>query len=222
MQCTCRDRYCVQIKSRLEVCRPLVVEMARNETVVPCELAQWLCMVDPVCDAALGYYTTYCKRMIQGSVCTERCLNSIEILQRQESAAKMNRCRCTGRLTVECLRNKERMVRLCYGGGGGTASDGETRGKSGGRKNRKKHKPRMFDEDPDRAEVEMMMADPDYEPEIPNEYNTSAAPPDEEVGDNASSCPAIRAPPVAVLCALMAAAHFLVSTRSASVARGRQ
>lgn len=217
----------MQIKSRLEVCRPLVVEMARNETVVPCELAQWLCMVDPVCDAALGYYTTYCKRMIQGSVCTERCLNSIEILQRQESAAKMNRCRCTGRLTVECLRNKERMVRLCYGGGGGgsgTAADSEPRGKSGGRKNRKKHKPRMFDEDPDRAEVEMMMADPDYEPEIPNEYNTSAAPPDEDAGgDNASSCPAVRAPPLAVLCALTVAAHFLVGARSWSVvARGGQ
>jgi len=181
MDCKCRDRYCEEMKARVEVCRPFVLEASKNETVVPCELAHWVCMVDPVCTAALGYYQTYCRRMLVGVACTERCLNSVEILRRQEKAAKMNRCRCTGRSAVECLRNKERMVRLCYGGeadprlqqegssGGGNGSGN----KSGGRKNRRKHRPRMFDLDPDRAEVEMMMANADYQPDVRNRYNAS-------------------------------------------------
>lgn len=145
----------------MEVCRSLVLEAITNETVVSCQMAHWLCLVDPVCSAALGYYEEYCKRvLLQGSTCTERCWNSAEILRRQERATKLNHCRCNGK--VECLRNKERMVRLCYGGetGGGNKSGG-----GGGRKNRKKHRPKMFDQDPDRAVVEMMLANPDYQPD---------------------------------------------------------
>lgn len=181
LDCTCRDRYCEEMKARVEVCRPLVLEASKNETVVPCELANWVCTVDPVCSAALGYFQTYCRRMLVGVACTERCLNSVEILQRQEKASKMNRCRCSGRSAVECLRHKERMVRLCYGGEAdprlqqvpGSAGGGGGSNKSGGRKNRKKHRPRMFDMDPDRAEVEMMMANADYQPDVRNRYNAT-------------------------------------------------
>lgn len=164
----------------MEVCRPFVMEASKNETVVPCELANWVCTVDPVCSAALGYFQTYCRRMMLGVACTERCLNSVEILQRQEKAAKLNRCRCTGKSAVDCLRQKERMVRLCYGGeadprlqqqaGNGSGGGGN---KSGGRKNRKKHRPKMFDLDPDRTEVEMMMANADYQPDVRNRYNAT-------------------------------------------------
>lgn len=170
------------MKARVEVCRPFVMEASKNETVVPCELASWVCTVDPVCSAALGYYQTYCRRMLTGVACTERCLNSVEILQRQEKASKMNRCRCTGKSAVDCLRQKERMVRLCYGGEadprleqqqqqGGTSGGGGN--KSGGRKNRKRHRPKMFDLDPDRAEVEMMMANADYQPDVRNRYKAT-------------------------------------------------
>jgi growth arrest-specific protein 1 len=67
------------MKTRVEVCRPLVIEAVHNQTVVSCELAQFICLADPVCTNALGYYHTYCKRMLQGVACTERCLNSVEI-----------------------------------------------------------------------------------------------------------------------------------------------
>ncbi|XP_025198985.1 growth arrest-specific protein 1-like [Melanaphis sacchari] len=180
MDCKCRDHYCEEMKARVEVCRPFVLEASKNETVVPCELANWVCMVDTVCSTALDYYQTYCRRMLVGVACTERCLNSVEILRRQEKAAKMNRCRCTGKSAVECLRNKERMVRLCYGGEadprlqqGGSSSSSGNGNKSSGRKNRRKHRPRMFDLDPDRAEVEMMMANADYQPDVRNRYNAS-------------------------------------------------
>lgn len=216
-QCTCRDPYCQQMKTRVEVCRPLVIEASKNDTVVSCELAQWICMVDPVCSSALDYYHTYCKRVLNGAPCTERCLNSVEILRRQEKAHKMNRCRCAGQTAVQCLHEKERMVRLCYGGdsdtrvqqvggGGGNKSGG------GGRKYRKKHRSRMFDMDPDRAEVEMMMANPDYQPDGRNRYNATVG----LGGDGANgSVPTVRASPAGVvLCALYAAAAILVTRSS--------
>ncbi|XP_050539334.1 uncharacterized protein LOC126904379 [Daktulosphaira vitifoliae] len=170
LDCTCRDRYCEEMKARVEICRPLVIEASKNETIVPCELAQWICAVDPVCSAALGYYHTYCKRMIQGVSCTERCLNSIEILQRQEKAVKMNRCRCSGITALDCLRNKERMARLCYGEGDNLNSSGT----KNSRKNRKKHRPKTFEEDPDRPEIEIMLVNgPDYQPDSRNRYNST-------------------------------------------------
>ncbi|XP_050431970.1 growth arrest-specific protein 1-like [Adelges cooleyi] len=170
LDCTCRDRYCEETKARVEVCRPLVLEAVKNETIVSCELAQWICAVDPVCSAALGYYHTYCKRMIQGVSCTERCLNSINILQRQEKAVKMNRCRCSGAAAGECLRNKERMARLCYGEG----DNGNRPNGKGGRKNRKKHRPKAFEDDPDRSEIEVMLVNgPDYQPDERHRYNAA-------------------------------------------------
>lgn len=225
LDCTCRDRYCEEMKARVEVCRPFVMEASKNETVVPCELANWVCTVDPVCSAALGYYQTYCRRMLLGVACTERCLNSVEILQRQEKASKMNRCRCTGKSAVDCLRQKERMVRLCYGGeadprlqqqqqqqGGNSGGGGNKSG--GGRKNRKKHRPKMFDLDPDRAEVEMMMANADYQPDVRNRYNNGVGSDDDEFDDededdegSAGSAGALL--PVMLL--VVAASAYLVS-----------
>jgi len=66
LDCSCRDGYCEEMKTRVEVCRPLVIEAVHNQTVVSCELAQFICLADPVCTNALGYYHTYCKRMLQG------------------------------------------------------------------------------------------------------------------------------------------------------------
>jgi len=159
------------MKNRVEVCRALVLESSTNETV-SCEMAHWMCQVDPVCSSALGYYQEYCKRvLLQGSPCTERCLNSAEILRRQEQATRLNRCRCDR--APECLHSKERMVRLCYGvdGGGGGGGGG------GGRKNRRKHRPRMFDQDPDRDVVEMLIAHPEMwaEYDTPSGANGSSA-----------------------------------------------
>lgn len=187
----------------MEVCRPLVLETSMNETLVSCRMAQWICLSDSVCRSAMDYYQMYCKRMLlQGSSCTERCLNSLEILMRQERGMKLNRCRCDG--TFECLRNKERVVRLCYGG------NKSVNGTAGGRKNRKKHKPRMFDMDPDRAVVEMMLANPGFLPEGWKAYNATFG--DGGGGGGSSAAPRVRAGhPSAV------AAAVVLVTRSLSV-----
>lgn len=153
------------IKTRVEVCRPLVIEATRNETVVPCEMARWVCHLNPQCSMAYHFYESYCKRMLLGQTCSERCLNSWEILHRQDKAVMMNKCRCMGRSATECLRHKERMVRLCFGG-----ADDKS---GGGRKNRKKHRPKAFEDDPDRDEVELMLADADYQPDVRNRYNVT-------------------------------------------------
>lgn len=207
------------MKSRVEVCRPLVVEASKNNSIVSCELAQWICMVDPVCSSALNYYDTYCKRVLSGSPCTERCLNSVEILRRQEKAHKMNRCWCAGQTAAQCLREKERMVRLCYGGDGDLKLQQQAGGSGGnksggvGRKYRKKHRPRMFDMDPDKAEVEMMMADPLYEPDVRNRYNATFG--------AKGSAPAVRASPVGiVLCSVLHAVAAVLVTRSSLFCSG--
>lgn len=217
-QCTCRDQYCEQMKSRVEVCRPLVVEASKNTSIVSCELAQWICMVDPVCSSALNYYDTYCKRVLtNGAPCTERCLNSVEILRRQEKAHKLNRCMCAGQTAALCLQEKERMVRQCYGadsdpklqqqagGNGGNKSSGV------GRKYRKKHRPRLFEMDPDKAEIEMMLADPNYVPDVRDRYNAT-------VGLGAKgSAPAVHASPAGiVLCCVLHAVAAVLVTRFGS------
>lgn len=174
------------------MCRPMVTEASRNDSIVSCELAQWICAVDQVCSSAMGYYHTYCKRMIQGDTCTERCVNSLQILQRQEKAAKLTRCKCAGPERHECLRNKMRMARLCWGvaepgaavggrsesngkpegrggaekpeGGGNKSEAGGKPGGGGGRKNRKKHRPKSYYEDPDRPLIEFMLMKAEHLP----------------------------------------------------------
>lgn len=201
-QCTCRDNYCEEMKARVEVCRALVIETSKDETVVPCDLASWICGVDRACANAMGYYQTYCKRMLDGVTCTERCLNSVEILRRQEKAAKLNRCRCDGKNAFECLMNKQNMVRLCYNGGGHGKGNG-----NGGRKNARKHRPRMFDQDPDRAEVEMMLANPNYRPD---DRFGGYRPTMPGIGGGKGGASVVRGPPVSVLCAIAAVTSLIL------------
>jgi len=210
LDCDCQDKFCESMKARVEVCRPMVIEAAKNDTVMPCEMAQWVCQVDPECSLAYGYYHTYCKRLMHGVACTERCMNSMLILQRQEKALRMNRCRCSGRTAGECLRNKEHMVRLCYGGGPPDDESGDhPRRRGGGKKNRKKHIPASFEQDPDRAQVEMMLANSGYRPDVRHRYNATTA------DGTGSAASAVRAPSyTAVLCAALAAT--ILVTRSSS------
>ena len=46
--------------------------------------------------------------------CSQRCNNSISILQRQEKAAKLETCECDGTESFDCTGIKENMKRLCF------------------------------------------------------------------------------------------------------------
>ncbi|KAF5301334.1 hypothetical protein FQA39_LY10732 [Lamprigera yunnana] len=114
MTCDCSDEYCEDQKRRVEVCRPQVLKATRNETVVSCRVAQWICSVDALCSTALDYYNRYCRSMFHGKKCTHRCLNSISILRRQEKANKLETCQCDGREEYNCPQIQNNMARLCF------------------------------------------------------------------------------------------------------------
>ncbi|KAJ3647779.1 hypothetical protein Zmor_019639 [Zophobas morio] len=88
MNCNCSDEYCEDQKLRSEICRPQVIKTI-NESVVSCRVAQWICAADALCSTALEYYNHYCRAMFHGKKCSPRCKNSINILRRQEKAAKL-------------------------------------------------------------------------------------------------------------------------------------
>lgn len=114
LQCECSDDYCFESKQKVEVCRPQVVIANRNETVVSCRVAQWICAADALCSTALDYYNRFCRLMFHGKKCTHRCMNSISILRRQEKAAKLNTCKCDGLEDFNCPQIQSNMARLCF------------------------------------------------------------------------------------------------------------
>lgn len=91
------------------------VEMATQENaIVSCETARWICSADAMCSTALDYYNRFCQAMFKGKKCTDRCLNSINILQRQKAASKLQSCFCTGDEDFDCLAIKTNMEQLCF------------------------------------------------------------------------------------------------------------
>ncbi|XP_031831468.1 growth arrest-specific protein 1 isoform X2 [Nomia melanderi] len=114
MTCECEDKLCLQSKQRVEICRSSV-QMALNRTRVSCRVATWICNADALCQTALSYYNRYCKNMFQGRKCTKRCKNSIDILTRQEKAAKLNTCQCDGFEDYDCREIHRNMNLLCFG-----------------------------------------------------------------------------------------------------------
>lgn len=86
----------------------------QNDTIVTCEVAQWICAADATCSKALEYYHKYCQSMFYGRKCSFRCKNSIAILKKQEKAAKLDSCRCNGREEYDCPRIRMNMARLCF------------------------------------------------------------------------------------------------------------
>lgn len=114
LQCECSDDFCVESKQRVEVCRPQVTIANRNETVVSCRVAQWICAADALCSTALDYYNRFCRAMFHGKKCSHRCMNSISILRRQEKAAKLSNCKCDGSEDYDCPQIQHNMARLCF------------------------------------------------------------------------------------------------------------
>ncbi|XP_041984476.1 growth arrest-specific protein 1-like [Aricia agestis] len=113
MNCQCEDEYCVEAKSRIEVCRGQVLRGAMNATS-SCRLSQLICLADAECATALGYYNQLCRSVYRGRKCSYKCRNSIEILRKQEKAAALTVCRCDGNEDYDCPRMQDNLARLCF------------------------------------------------------------------------------------------------------------
>lgn len=95
-------------------CQKEVVYATREDTVVSCSAAQWICAADPMCSTALEYYNRFCQAMFRGKRCTDRCMNSISILRRQKAASKLETCYCDGTENFDCVNIKTNMEALCF------------------------------------------------------------------------------------------------------------
>lgn len=98
----------------MEICRPQVMKAVKSDTIVTCDTAQWICAADATCLKALEYYHAYCHSMFNGKRCSFRCKNSIAILKKQEKAAKLDSCRCSGKEDFDCPRIRTNMAKLCF------------------------------------------------------------------------------------------------------------
>ncbi|XP_023316795.1 growth arrest-specific protein 1-like [Trichogramma pretiosum] len=112
-QCAKDDALCRRSKQRAEICRASVTSTLNRERV-SCRVAQWICNGDVQCSTALQYYNGYCKRMFHGKKCTKHCRNSINILRRQEKAAKLSTCFCDGTEDYDCNAIQRNMEVLCF------------------------------------------------------------------------------------------------------------
>ena len=65
MQCQCQDEDCLLQKERVEPCRSEVTWNTREDTVVSCTAATWICAADPLCSTAMDYYNRNCQKMFK-------------------------------------------------------------------------------------------------------------------------------------------------------------
>ena len=115
MQCQCEDEDCLLQKERVEPCRSEVTWNTREDTVVSCTAATWICAADPLCSTAMDYYNRNCQKMFKGIKCSRRCKNSLDILLRQKAAAKLSTCYCEGTEDFECVNIRRNTDVLCFG-----------------------------------------------------------------------------------------------------------
>jgi growth arrest-specific protein 1 len=115
MECRCTDPDCAEKKIRVEPCRAAVTWQNSPNSLVSCSAARWICLADPLCATALEYYNRNCQAMFKGRKCSKRCRNSVDILLRQATAAKLATCFCDGTEDFECATIRENTDVLCFG-----------------------------------------------------------------------------------------------------------
>ncbi|VVC97960.1 unnamed protein product [Leptidea sinapis] len=112
-ECKCEDAYCVDAKQKINVCRAQVLKGAANVSS-SCRLSQLICQADAQCRTALDYYNEYCRSVYRGRKCSKKCLNSIQILRKQEKAAALTACQCDGNEDYDCPKMQSNLDRLCF------------------------------------------------------------------------------------------------------------
>lgn len=114
VDCDCGDsQFCKLSKERIEICREKVEHEIAENTVVSCSTAKFICSSNTQCLTALTYYNKFCKAMFMGKYCSKRCLNSLQILQRQTNAHKLRTCICDGSEDFPCETIKQNTESLC-------------------------------------------------------------------------------------------------------------
>jgi len=122
MQCSCESSFdkegetaCMIEKQRVEPCRAEVTWNTAPGTAVSCSAATWICAADPLCSTAMLYYQENCKAMFKGRKCSKKCKNSLDIMLRQEAAAKLSTCTCEGTEDFDCAAVRLYTDVLCFG-----------------------------------------------------------------------------------------------------------
>lgn len=114
VQCDCdTSDFCESNKQRIQVCRDQVLNATAPHSVVSCLTARAICAADMPCSTALSYYYDRCRSVFHGKPCTFTCKNSLDILNRQEKAAKLKTCFCEGGEDFACQRIKQTTEQLC-------------------------------------------------------------------------------------------------------------
>ena len=114
VDCDCGDsQFCKLSKERVDVCKAKVEHEIADSTVVSCSTAKFICSSNTQCLTALTYYNKFCKAMFKGKHCSKRCLNSLNILQRQKNAFKLRTCVCDGTEDFPCEAIKQNTELLC-------------------------------------------------------------------------------------------------------------
>lgn len=114
VDCDCANsQFCNLSKERIGVCRKKVEHVISDHTVVSCSTAKFICSSNTQCLTALIYYNKFCKAMFKGKYCTKRCLNSLNILQKQKNAHKLSTCICDGTEDFPCEAIKHNTDLLC-------------------------------------------------------------------------------------------------------------
>jgi len=121
MQCRCEsldkseEEACTIEKLRVEPCREEVTWNTQPGTAVSCSAATWICAADPQCSTAMLYYQENCAAMFKGRKCSRKCKNSLDIMLRQEAAAKLSSCTCEGTEDFDCAAVRLYTDVLCFG-----------------------------------------------------------------------------------------------------------
>lgn len=119
LTCDCDgNEDCALWKKRITLCSDDVLaalETLDNEEVISCSLARMLCEANTVCFTSLDYYEENCKNLWErhstNLECSERCNNSLNILNKQPRAAKLDNCLCDN---SDPLVSEDTCIRMKY------------------------------------------------------------------------------------------------------------
>ena len=119
LTCDCDGNEDCQLqRDRIGVCSDEVLaalETLDNEETISCSLARMLCEANTKCFVAWDFFEKNCENMWlnhpDNLECSEKCNNSLNILNRQPRAVKLDNCRCDN---TDPLIDEDTCIRMKY------------------------------------------------------------------------------------------------------------